>query len=150
MIRAESDVQAAMAAESWALRRYPFLQRGEVLGLAWEAASRVPAEFARRKASLAVWDFVKLSTRSRATVSAVRFSGLTGDESYKEARREPDRFARLADLLAFARLTPKQADALRGWMHGASLTSESVRLGVSKDRVSQLRYRALERLGGAP
>lgn len=148
-MNADDAIQAAVMADKWAARVFGS-QVGEFLGIAWEAASRVPACLARRRAVLAIKDWRKLATRSRATDSAVRFSSLVGNEGRWEECHEPDRLDRLAWALNRARLTPKQADALRGWMHGASLASESVRLGCSKDRVSQLRCRALERLGGVP
>lgn len=143
----ETAIQAAMMADSWASRFFGS-EPGEFLGLAWEAASRVAPQFSRRKAVLAIKDSVKLATRSRVTASAVRFGPLSGHETREEADHEPDRFDRLRFLLASSGLTHLQASALHGWAHDRPVADEAHRLGVSRNRVNQLRHRAMERLGG--
>lgn len=143
----ETAIQAAMMADSWASRFFGS-EPGEFLGLAWEAASRVAPQFSRRKAVLAIKDSVKLATRFRATTSAVRFGPLSGHESRPEETREPDRFDRLRWLRSVSGLTHMQAAALHGWAHDQPVIDEAHRLGVSRNRVNQLRHRAMERLGG--
>ena len=129
-------IEAAQMAEAWAIRRFPRLARGELLGLAWEAASRARPEHARRRAIFAVQDAIR-SDRPRLSSPS-----LAGPRQPRKEWVSP-----LWRVVEASGLTPAQADALAGWAVGRSPAAESIRLGVSKDRVSQLRYRALERLG---
>ncbi len=153
-------VDAALMADRWALRRYPRLRPGDVLGLAWEAASRAPAQHARRAAVFGVRSALATETaprRSSASLGGPRRprEEWAGSEASRQrlihgpqaVHREPDHHDRLAWILRRANLTPRQADALVGWAHGRSLASEAMRLGVSKDRVSQLRRRAMDLVG---
>ncbi len=143
-------IEAAKSADLWAARRFPGHTRvGELLGVAWEGASKAPAEFAARKAKRAVLDWLRQETRCRVTASAVQFSALTGYEGREDETHEPDRFDRLRWILSVAGLTHIQASALHGWAHDRPVSDEAHRLGVSKNRVNQLRHRAMDRLGGA-
>ena len=152
-------IEAAQMAEAWAIRRFPRLARGELLGLAWEAASRARPEHARRRAIFAVQDAIRsdrprLSSPSLAGPRQPRKEWAGSAASLERLRngppvelKEPDWLSPLWRVVEASGLTPAQADALAGWAVGRSPAAESIRLGVSKDRVSQLRYRALERLG---
>ncbi len=158
-MNAEHAIQAAMMADWWAVRRFPHLQPGEMLGLAWEAASRVRPEHARRRAVLAVMTALSDSGRLRSTGDSgprhPREEVAGSAASFERLRygpmaeaHEPDRFGRLRLLLASSGLTHLQASALHGWAHGRPVADEAHRLGVSRNRVNQLRHRAMERLGG--